>query len=70
MVVVDLDKQKKDLLGLCIISTGLSFFIYFTIGQNCVKNKLDAYFFYIMFFLPYIMPIYEGFFKKNNEVDV
>ena len=60
-----MNKEKIDLLGLCVMSLCLSIFIYFTLG-NCVGNSLDAYFLYIMFFSPFVMPIYEAFFKVKE----
>ena len=56
------------LLGLCLLALFFSLFIYFCFG-SCIGNRLDAYFFYVMFFSPFIMPVYEAFFKpKNKEV--
>jgi len=54
------------LLGLCLFALFFSLFLYFTIGVNCVSNRLDAFFFYIMFFSPFILPVYEAFFKPKN----
>ena len=55
----------KHLLGLCLVALFFSMFIYFCLG-SCVTNKLDAYFFYIMVFSPYVLPVYEAFFKPKG----